>query len=45
MNGDFDKCTREMTGEVASPDRYCGAFFDYVLMTETWRGDSILPGD
>jgi hypothetical protein len=45
MNADFDKCTREMSGEVASPDRYCGAFFDYAIGNPYWRGDSILPGD
>ena len=45
MGASFDGCTTEMSGEVASPDDYCGAFLDYVLQTETWRGDSILPGD
>jgi len=45
MGGSFDGCTREMRGEVASPDRYCGAFLDYVIGNPYWRGDSILPGD
>jgi len=45
MGGSFDGCTREMKGEVASPDRYCGAFLDYVIGNPYWRGDSILPGD
>ena len=45
MGGSFDGCVREMRGSVASPDRYCGAFLDYVLGNPYWRGDSILPGD
>jgi len=45
MGASFDGCTREMSGEVASPDRYCGAFLDYVVGNPYWRGDSILPGD
>jgi hypothetical protein len=45
MGGSFDGCVREMKGEVASPDRYCGSFLDYVIGNPYWRGDSILPGD
>ena len=45
MGASFDGCVREMRGEVASPDRYCGAFLDYVIGNPYWRGDSILPGD
>jgi hypothetical protein len=45
MGGSFDGCVREMRGNVASPDRFCGAFLDEVLGYEAWRGDSPLPGD
>ena len=45
MGGSFDGCVREMKGEVASPDRYCGSFMDFVIGNPYWRGDSILPGD
>ena len=41
----FDGCVREMSGEVASPDRFCASFMDYVIGNPYWRGDSILPGD
>jgi len=41
----FDGCVREMRGEVASPDRYCGSFMDYIYQNPYWRGDSPLPGD
>lgn len=41
----FDGCVREMKGEVASPDRYCASFLDYIYGNEFWRGDSPLPGD
>jgi len=45
MGGTFDGCVREMRGNVASPDRFCGAFLDEVLGYRYWRGDSPLPGD
>jgi hypothetical protein len=45
MGGSFSGCVREMRGEVASPDAFCGAFLDRVLGYEEWRGDSPLPGD
>jgi len=45
MGGSYDGCVREMRGNVASPDRFCGAFLDSVLGYEAWRGDSPLPGD
>lgn len=45
MGGSFDGCVREMRGEVASPDAFCGAFLDRVLGNPYWRGDSPLPGD
>jgi len=45
MGGSFDGCVREMRGEVADPDAFCGAFLDRVLGYPYWRGDSPLPGD
>jgi hypothetical protein len=45
MNGSFDGCVREMRGEIASPNDFCGSFLDYVIGNPYWRGDSILPGD
>jgi hypothetical protein len=45
MEGSFDGCVREMRGNVATPERFCGGFLDYVLGNKYWRGDSPLPGD
>ena len=46
MGGDFDGCEREMRGNVTSPDRFCGAFLDWIYGGyDFWRGDSFLPGD
>jgi hypothetical protein len=42
---DFDGCVREMRGDIRSPDRFCGSFFDWILGNPYWRGDSPLPGD
>jgi len=44
MGGSFDGCVREMRGSIASPDRFCGSFLDYVIGNPYWRGDSPLPG-
>jgi hypothetical protein len=41
----FDGCVREMRGDVRTPDRFCGSFFDWIVGNPFWRGDSPLPGD
>jgi hypothetical protein len=38
MGASFDGCVREMRGEVRSPKRFCGAFFDEIYGTTEWRG-------
>ena len=46
MGGDFDGCEKEMRGSVATPERFCGAFLDWIYGGYSyWRGDSFLPGD
>jgi len=45
MGGSFDGCEREMRGEIASPERFCGAFIDRLVGNPYWRGDSWAPGD
>ncbi|OYR76117.1 hypothetical protein DJ71_18480 [Halorubrum sp. E3] len=46
MGGDFTGCQEEMTGSMANPESFCGAFIDYLLGGyDYWRGDSFLPGD
>lgn len=46
MGADFEGCEEEMDGNVTSPDRFCGAYLDYIFGGyDYWRGDSFLPGD
>lgn len=45
MGGSFDGCEREMRGNVATPERFCGAFIDRLVGNPYWRGDSWAPGD
>jgi len=37
MGGTFRGCRREMRGEIASPNRFCGAYKDRILGWEGWR--------
>lgn len=38
MGGSFRGCRREMTGNIASPSRFCADFKDRLYGTELWRG-------
>ena len=37
LGGRFTSCRREMTGEIASPARFCASMKDSVLQWEGWR--------